>query len=69
MNIRALLHKPDDTSIQFNKARLVEARPPECGRVDIRVAGKGELDRQRWAAYFFCPEAYESSTGDVPQAR
>ena len=26
---------------------------------------QGELDEQRWAAYS-CPEAYESSTGEVP---
>ena len=113
--------KPDDTPIQFN-----EARQPECGRVDIRVVGEGqvppaeraqdittaicykvaiqnpfwttlgttrheviwkgrtaskvtvlqngtwqvfpdqgELDERRWAVYS-CPEAYESSTGEVP---
>jgi hypothetical protein len=52
--------KRDDTPIQFN-----EARQPECGRVDIRVVGKGELDEQRRAAYSY-PEAYESSTGDMP---
>ena len=60
MSIQALLHKPHDTPIQFD-----EARQPECGRVNIRVVGKGELDEQRWAAYS-CPEAYESSTGEVP---
>jgi hypothetical protein len=36
--------KPDDTPIQFN-----EARQPECGRVDIRVVGEGQVPPQEQA--------------------
>ncbi len=37
--------KPDDTPVQYN-----EPRQPECGRVDIRVVGEGQVPPDEQAA-------------------
>ncbi len=64
MTIQALLDKA-----AANKTRLIVIT---ASKVTISQNGtwqvfpdQGELDERRWAVYS-CPEAYESSTGEVP---